>query len=75
VVRNITAQLRGERPTATYEASSEPVVLLPLGPRGGVGQYPTPEGPVAVPAATVSEYKGADMFTGQFTEQFGPPVA
>ncbi|MEH1124930.1 FAD-dependent oxidoreductase [Micromonospora sp. CPCC 206061] len=75
VVRNITAQLRGERPTATYEPSSTPMVLLPLGPRGGVGQFPTPEGPIAVPAATVSEYKGADMFTARFIEQFGPTAA
>jgi NADH dehydrogenase FAD-containing subunit len=75
VVQNITAQLRGERPTATYEPSSDPVILLPLGPRGGVGQFPTPEGPVAVPAATVSEYKGADLLTARFTAQFGPTAA
>ncbi|MCW6009621.1 hypothetical protein K1W54_34535, partial [Micromonospora sp. CPCC 205371] len=65
----------GPGPTATYEPSSEPMVLLPPGPRGGVGQFPTPEGPVAVSAATVSEYKGADMFTARFTEQFGPTAA
>jgi hypothetical protein len=23
--------------------------------------------------AMVSEYKGADLFTGMFTQQFGPP--
>lgn len=72
VARNISAQLRGERPTATYAPLPFPMILLPLGPRGGVGQLPTPEGPVVVPAATVAEYKGADLFTARFTEQFGP---
>ncbi|MFI6787364.1 NAD(P)/FAD-dependent oxidoreductase [Nonomuraea sp. NPDC050383] len=70
VARNITAQLRGERPTATYRAAADPMILLPLGPRGGAGQLPTPDGPAVVPATTVSEYKGADLFTGRFTEQF-----
>ncbi|WP_310716120.1 hypothetical protein [Nonomuraea sp. 3-1Str] len=70
VARNIIAQLRGERPTATYRAAADPMILLPLGPRGGAGQLPTPDGPAVVPATTVSEYKGADLFTGRFTEQF-----
>ncbi|MEV0388702.1 FAD-dependent oxidoreductase [Nonomuraea sp. NPDC050643] len=35
------------------------------------GQLPTPDGPAVVPASTVSECKGADLFTGRFTEQFG----
>ncbi|MEU7004055.1 FAD-dependent oxidoreductase [Nonomuraea sp. NPDC046570] len=65
------AQLRGERPTATYQPLLHPMILLPLGPRGGVGQLPTPDGPAVVPAETVSAYKGADLFTGRFTEQFG----
>ncbi|GGS68914.1 hypothetical protein GCM10010156_29830 [Planobispora rosea] len=71
VARNILAQLRGERPTATYRPLPHPMILLPLGPRGGVGQLPGPEGPIVVPAETVSAYKGADLFTGRFTEQFG----
>ncbi|MEV6159606.1 FAD-dependent oxidoreductase [Nonomuraea sp. NPDC052129] len=71
VAQNITAQLRGERPTATYQAAAHPMILLPLGPRGGAGQLPTPDGPAVVPATTVSAYKGADLFTGRFTEQFG----
>lgn len=74
VAKNITAQLRGERPTATYRPLPHPVILLPLGPRGGVGQLPTPNGPAVVPATTVSEYKGTDLFTGRFTEQFGPTI-
>lgn len=47
------------------------MILLPLGPRGGVGQLPTPGGPSVVPTATVVEYKGADLFTGRFAELFG----
>ncbi|MEV7009679.1 FAD-dependent oxidoreductase [Streptosporangium sp. NPDC051022] len=73
VARNIIAQLHGERPTATYLPQPHPMILLPLGPRGGVGQLPTPDGPAVVPAETVSAYKGADLFTGRFTEQFGSP--
>ncbi|MGV9598638.1 NAD(P)/FAD-dependent oxidoreductase [Streptosporangium sandarakinum] len=71
VAQNIIARIRGERPTATYRPLPHPMILLPLGPRGGVGQLPTPDGPVVVPAETVSAYKGADLFTGRFTEQFG----
>jgi NADH dehydrogenase FAD-containing subunit len=72
VAQNITSQLRGEQPTATYRPLPHPMILLPLGPRGGVGQLPTPDGPAVVPATTVSQYKGTDLFTGRFTEQFGP---
>jgi apoptosis-inducing factor 2 len=75
VANNITAQLRGEQPTATYRPLPHPMILLPLGPRGGVGQLPTSEGPAVVPATTVSQYKGADLFTGRFIEQFGPTAA
>jgi NADH dehydrogenase FAD-containing subunit len=75
VAANILAQLRGEQPTATYEPSPDPVILLPLGPRGGVGQMPSPDGPVMVPAATVAEYKGTDFFTGRFDALFGPADA
>ncbi|GIF48163.1 NADH dehydrogenase FAD-containing subunit [Asanoa ferruginea] len=75
VASNIIARLRGERPTATYRPLPHPMILLPLGPRGGVGQLPTPDGPVMVPATTVAEYKGADLFTGRFTAQFGPTAA
>ncbi|TQJ19996.1 NADH dehydrogenase FAD-containing subunit [Micromonospora sp. A202] len=75
VAQNISAQLRGEQPTATYQPMPHPMILVPLGLRHGVGQMPTPDGPAVVAAATVSEYKGADLFTGRFTEQFGPNAA
>jgi apoptosis-inducing factor 2 len=70
VAKNITAQLRGEQPTATYQPLPYPMILLPLGPRGGVGQLPSPDGPFVATTAMVSEYKGADLFTGRFAEQF-----
>ncbi|WP_374215975.1 NAD(P)/FAD-dependent oxidoreductase [Frankia sp. AiPs1] len=75
VAANITARLRGEQPTATYRPLPYPMILLPLGPHGGVGQLPTPDGPAVVPAATVSQYKGTDLFTARFIEQFGPTAA
>ncbi|WP_433337737.1 NAD(P)/FAD-dependent oxidoreductase [Spirillospora sp. CA-294931] len=71
VAENILAQLRGEPPTAVYRPSSDPAILLPLGTRGGVGQFPSPDGPSVLPAETVSEYKGTDLFTGRFAEHFG----
>ncbi|WP_285563628.1 FAD-dependent oxidoreductase [Streptomyces sp. RTGN2] len=71
VAANVLAQVRGERPTATYLPSPVPSALLPLGPGGGAGQVPTPDGPVILPAAAVSEYKGKDLFTGRFAELFG----
>ncbi|WP_418955418.1 NAD(P)/FAD-dependent oxidoreductase [Streptomyces tritici] len=71
VARNIAAQLRGERPTAVYRPAAEPMILLPLGTRGGVGQLPSPDGPDVVTSDTVSAYKGTDLFTGRFAELFG----
>ncbi|GAA2618357.1 FAD-dependent oxidoreductase [Actinomadura fulvescens] len=71
VAQNISAQLRGERPTATYRPSPVPSVLLPLGPNAGVGQVPSGEGPAVLPAEAVSEYKGTDLFVGRFNELFG----
>ena len=71
VARNITAQVRGEQPTAVYRPSPIPAILVPLGPRRGVGQVPTPDGPSVLPATAVAEYKGADLFTDRFAELFG----
>ncbi|MFC8511287.1 NAD(P)/FAD-dependent oxidoreductase [Streptomyces sp. NPDC057411] len=74
VARNITAALHDETPDAIYHPSPVPSVLLPLGPEHGVGQVPSPEGPQFLPAETVAQYKGADLFTGRFAELFGTPV-
>ncbi|MDI3390362.1 FAD-dependent oxidoreductase [Streptomyces sp. B-S-A8] len=75
VAKNIIAQINGEQPAATYQPLPFPMILLPLGPKGGVGQLPSPEGPFVAAAEMVSEYKGADLFTGRFTGQFGPTAA
>lgn len=82
VTKNILAQLRGERPTTTYAPAPDPFIVLPLGPQGGVGQVPAvvlgrppEEGMAAVTTETVSQFKGADLFTGRFVEQFGPTAA
>jgi len=71
VAANIIAQVKGEEPAAVYRPSPIPSVLLPLGPSGGVGQFPSPDGPAVLPASTVSDYKGKDLFTGRFVELFG----
>ncbi|MFF3174344.1 NAD(P)/FAD-dependent oxidoreductase [Streptomyces sp. NPDC057900] len=72
VAKNITARLKGEQPTTTYRPLPFPVILIPLGTKGGAGQLPSPDGPVAASTAMVSERKGADLFTGRFRAQFGP---
>ncbi|MGW5734715.1 MULTISPECIES: FAD-dependent oxidoreductase [Streptomyces] len=71
VARNVLARVRGERPTAVHRPAPVPSVLLPLGPKGGIGQMGTPEGATLLPAETVSEYKGTDLLTGRFAELFG----
>ncbi|GAA4070389.1 FAD-dependent oxidoreductase [Actinomadura miaoliensis] len=71
VAQNIIAQARGERPTAVYRPSPVPAILLPLGPNGGVGQAPSPDGPSLLPAEVISEYKGRELLVGRFAELFG----
>lgn len=71
VAANILAQVRGEEPTAVYRPSPVPSVILPLGPTGGVGQVPTPDGPSLLSAEEVARYKGTDLFIGRFVELFG----
>ncbi|MFI8926336.1 NAD(P)/FAD-dependent oxidoreductase [Streptomyces sp. NPDC053474] len=71
VTQNILARARGEEPTATYRPSPVPAVLLPLGPTGGVGQFPSEDGPQVLTPQAVAEYKGATLFTERFAELFG----
>jgi apoptosis-inducing factor 2 len=71
VVRNIKAQLAGNRPDAVHTPTPERRILLPLGTRRGVGQLPTPDGVAAAPPETVYQRKGADLFTARFAERFG----
>ncbi|KDN83765.1 NAD(P)/FAD-dependent oxidoreductase [Kitasatospora cheerisanensis] len=75
VAKNISAQLRGEQPTEVYRPLGHPMVMLPLGSTGGVGQLPSPDGPFAAPAAMIAEFKGTDLFTARMVEQFGPHAA
>ncbi|MBO1418878.1 NAD(P)/FAD-dependent oxidoreductase [Streptomyces sp. FH025] len=72
VAKNILAQINGQEPTEAYRPLGFPMILLPLGTKGGVGQLPSPEGPFVAPAETVSQYKGQDLFTGRFTATLGP---
>ncbi|MEU3270992.1 FAD-dependent oxidoreductase [Saccharomonospora sp. NPDC006951] len=74
IAENITATIRGERPSARYRPAETRSILLPLGPHGGVGQIPAGNGSgdaTLLPAATVSEYKGIDLLVGRFRELFG----
>ncbi|MCP2339916.1 FAD-dependent oxidoreductase [Actinomadura rupiterrae] len=75
VAANVAARVRGEEPSATYAPSPIPSVLMPLGPDGGVGQYPGPDGPVVLTADTVADYKGRDLFIGRFTDLFNTEPA
>ena len=70
VVKNVKAQLAGDRPSAVYVPPRERRILLPLGTRTGVGQLPTPDGPAAATPETVQQRKGADLFTARFAERF-----
>ncbi|GLZ77615.1 pyridine nucleotide-disulfide oxidoreductase [Actinorhabdospora filicis] len=71
VAENILAALRGEEPTAEYHPSPVPAILLPLGPEGGVGQFPGEGGAWVLPREMVVDYKGRDLFSGRFHELFG----
>ncbi|MGW4380011.1 NAD(P)/FAD-dependent oxidoreductase [Kitasatospora sp. NPDC004531] len=75
VAKNISAQLRGEQPVETYRPLGHPLIMLPLGSTGGVGQLPSPDGPFVAPAAMIAEFKGADLFTARMVEKFGPNAA
>ncbi|MDI2130439.1 NAD(P)/FAD-dependent oxidoreductase [Yinghuangia seranimata] len=71
VARNILAHAAGSAPEATYRPADAPMIMLPLGTTGGVGQIPGEDGPMPLTAQQVAEWKGADLFTGRFAEQFG----
>ncbi|SFK13938.1 NAD(P)/FAD-dependent oxidoreductase [Amycolatopsis sacchari] len=71
VVRNIRAQLAGERAEAVHRPMPALMILLPLGTRGGVGQLPAADGVAPATFETVSQRKGADLFTARFRERFG----
>ncbi|MFL6112335.1 MAG: FAD-dependent oxidoreductase, partial [Catenulispora sp.] len=71
VAANIIAHARGAEPETVYQPIPVKVILLPLGPAAGVGQFPNEQGtPFQTPAATVIQMKGADMMLGHFRELF-----
>jgi NADH dehydrogenase FAD-containing subunit len=67
VAANIKALIDGGAELTTY-TSPPLLILLPLGPTGGVGQLP---GTGVVGAETASQYKGQDLFSGRYIELFG----
>jgi NADH dehydrogenase FAD-containing subunit len=71
VVKNIRAQLAGDQPCAVHTPAPHRRILLPLGPRAGIGQLPAPDGVVAATTETVYQRKGADLFTARFASRFG----
>ncbi|NUR24946.1 MAG: FAD-dependent oxidoreductase [Catenulispora sp.] len=71
VAANILAHARGEEPEAVYAPIPVKVILLPLGPAAGVGQFPNELGAAfQVPLETVVEMKGAGMMLGHFQKLF-----
>ncbi|WP_194924646.1 NAD(P)/FAD-dependent oxidoreductase [Catenulispora pinisilvae] len=71
VAANILAHAKGEEPAAAHTPLPIKVGLVPLGPTGGVGQFPNDEGAAfQVPKETVIQMKGAEMMLGHFQELF-----
>ncbi|MBS2536356.1 FAD-dependent oxidoreductase [Catenulispora sp. NF23] len=71
VAANILAHANGEEPAAAHTPLPIKVGLVPLGPAGGVGQFPNDEGAAfQVPKETVIQMKGAEMMLGHFQELF-----
>jgi NADH dehydrogenase FAD-containing subunit len=67
VAGNIRKLIEGDGELETHEASP-PLILLPLGPAGGVSQLP---GMGVQGVETTSQYKGRDLFSGRYVELFG----
>ncbi|GAA1985778.1 NAD(P)/FAD-dependent oxidoreductase [Catenulispora subtropica] len=71
VAANILAHAEGAEPAAVYAPIPVKVILLPLGPAAGVGQFPNELGVAfQVPVETVVRMKGAGMMLGHFQELF-----
>jgi NADH dehydrogenase FAD-containing subunit len=70
VAGNLRARLTGEPAGTVYTPTPHRRILLPLGPRRGVGQLPAPEGAAPATIETVVQRKGADLFTARFAERF-----
>ena len=71
VAANILAHANGDEPDTVYAPFPARVILLPLGPAAGVGQFPNEQGAAfQVPMETVVQMKGADMMLGHFQKLF-----
>lgn len=71
VAANIIAHAKGDEPATVYQPMPVKVILLPLGPSAGVGQFPDEQGaPFQVPTETVVQMKGANVMLGHFQELF-----
>ena len=71
VAANIAAHAAGQEPAVVYTPLPIKVGLMPLGPTGGVGQFPNEEGAAfQVPTETVVRMKGTEMMLGHFRELF-----
>ena len=66
VVSNVRALLDGNQELVAYQPAP-PLILLPLGPAGGVSQLP---GRGFVGAEMTAQLKGHDMFVGRYAELF-----
>jgi NADH dehydrogenase FAD-containing subunit len=66
---NIRALIEGRDELAAYEPAP-PLILLPLGPTGGVSQLP---GRGFVGAEETAQIKGHDLFVGNYAELFNAP--
>ncbi|HEX4218313.1 MAG TPA: FAD-dependent oxidoreductase, partial [Acidimicrobiales bacterium] len=71
VAANITALANGSELT-TYQPVG-PVIVVPIGPLGGAGQFPGQD--EIVGPDVVSEVKGRDMMVDKFQELFSLAVA
>lgn len=73
VAANITALAAGATANGEglteYQPMGRTVIVVPLGPEGGSGQFPGQDD--LVPVETVAELKGRDLMVGAFAQLFG----
>ncbi|HZE41011.1 MAG TPA: FAD-dependent oxidoreductase [Stackebrandtia sp.] len=69
--QNIRALLSGERKLTPYEPS-QPIFIVPLGPKAGISYMP---GTGLMGPDQTAEMKGNDLLVGQYAEMFGIPAA
>lgn len=73
VIANISAQIEGEAPDATYEPTKE-WVILPLGPNMGASQLLDADGQTRILGADqTAEIKGTDLMVSVIRSQLNLP--